>query len=58
MDREMVEFFRRAPAGRFHLEIGVQSTCREAVQAVNRFYRLDKLGENIRGLTAGEGRST
>ena len=49
----MVEFFRRAPAGRFHLEIGVQSTCREAVQAVNRFYRLDKLGENIRGLTAG-----
>lgn len=53
MDREMVEFFRRAPAGRFHLEIGVQSTCREAVRAVNRFYRLDKLGENIRGLTAG-----
>lgn len=53
MDREMVEFFRRAPAGRFHLEIGIQSTCKKAVRAVNRFYHLHKLAENIQGMTAG-----
>lgn len=54
MDREMMEFFRRAPAGRFHLEIGVQSTCRQAVRAVNRFYHPRRLAENLQGLRAGE----
>ncbi|NLY88015.1 MAG: DUF4080 domain-containing protein, partial [Firmicutes bacterium] len=53
MDREMVEFFQQAPAGRFHLEIGVQSTCRRAVRAVNRFYHPRKLAANLQGLQAG-----
>jgi radical SAM superfamily enzyme YgiQ (UPF0313 family) len=53
MDREVVEFFQQAPAGRFHLEIGVQSTCRQAVRAVNRFYHPRRLAENLQGLRAG-----
>ena len=53
LDREMVEFFRQAPAGRFHLEIGVQSTCRQAVRAVNRFYHPRRLAANLQGLRAG-----
>lgn len=53
LDREMVEFFRQAPAGRFHLEIGVQSTCRQAVRAVNRFYHPRRLAANLEGLRAG-----
>jgi len=54
MDRRMVEFFNRAPAGRFRLEIGVQSTCRAAVKAVNRFYCPEKLGRNTRRLVEGK----
>lgn len=53
MDREMIDFLNRAPAGRFRLEIGVQTTCRAAARAVNRFYSPEKLGRNIRRLVEG-----
>src|SRR5690606_24388025 len=52
LDEELIGLLKAAPAGRFRVEIGVQSTCAEALKAVRRYNNLAKLQANCRALTA------
>lgn len=52
LDEEMIALLKAAPRGRFRVEIGVQSTCAAALQAVRRRYDLPRLEKNCRALTA------
>ena len=53
LDDEMIALLKAAPRGRFRVEIGVQSTCVAALQAVHRRYDLARLEKNCLALTAG-----
>ncbi len=57
LDEEMIALLKAAPAGRFRVEIGVQSTCPAALEAVRRKYDLTRLKANCLALTTGEGPS-
>ncbi|NLY91949.1 MAG: DUF4080 domain-containing protein [Firmicutes bacterium] len=57
LDEEMIALLKAAPAGRFRVEIGVQSTCPAALQAVGRKYDLARLKANCLALTTGGGPS-
>ena len=48
LDEELIGLLKAAPAGRFRVEIGVQSTCAEALKAVRRYNNLAKLQANCR----------
>lgn len=47
LSERMMEFLATVPAGKFNLEIGVQSTYEPALQAVNRKSEWSKARENI-----------
>ncbi len=47
LSEAIIELLSDAPDGMFHLEIGIQSTHPEALQAVNRRFNLDILRERI-----------
>ena len=51
IDEQTIDIFQTAPPGRFRVEIGVQSTCPAALEAVNRRYDLKRLGRNCAELT-------
>ena len=51
IDEEIIAIFKAAPPGRFRVEIGVQSTCPAALEAVNRRYDLERLGRSCAALT-------
>lgn len=53
LDEELITLLKAAPAGRFRVEIGVQSTCPAALQAVRRKYDLNRLKANCLALTTG-----
>ncbi|HEY8345131.1 MAG TPA: radical SAM protein [Bacillota bacterium] len=57
LGEEEIQVLNSAPAGRFRLEIGVQSTCLPTLREIGRFYNLEKLKKNISKLTA-TGRTT
>jgi coproporphyrinogen III oxidase-like Fe-S oxidoreductase len=48
----MLEFLATVPAGKFNLEIGIQSTFQPALQAVNRRSAWSKVRDNIAQLRA------
>lgn len=50
LQEEIFSLLKEAPAGTFHLEIGVQSTNHAALTQVNRRFNLDKLKDNVRRL--------
>jgi len=52
LSEEMLLFLSQVPAGLFDFEIGVQSTCTEALKAVNRKSDLEKLSRNVNALKA------
>lgn len=54
LDDELIQLLKAAPAGRFRVEIGVQSTCAAALKAVRRQYNLAALQANCLALTAKE----
>ena len=58
LDEELIALLKAAPRGRFRVEIGVQSTCVAALEAVHRRYDLPRLEKNCRALTAGDSRPT
>lgn len=47
MSDEFIDFLKTVPAGRFNFEIGVQSTCAEALRAVKRPSNWEKVRVNI-----------
>lgn len=51
IDEQIIKILKEAPPGRFRVEIGVQSTCPAALEAVNRRYDLGRLGRNCAALT-------
>ncbi|HEY8393002.1 MAG TPA: DUF4080 domain-containing protein [Capillibacterium sp.] len=53
LDEELIALLKAAPAGRFRVEIGVQSTCPAALKAVRRKYDLERLKANCLALTGG-----
>ena len=53
MNEEMLEAFERARTGLFQVEIGVQSTCEEALAAVGRKVDSEKLKRNTRRIVQG-----
>lgn len=57
LDEEEIQVLNSAPAGRFRVEIGVQSTCLPTLREIGRFHNLEKLNKNISKLTAA-GRTT
>ncbi|NLM37140.1 MAG: DUF4080 domain-containing protein, partial [Firmicutes bacterium] len=54
LDEELIRLLKTAPAGRFRVEIGVQSTCAAALKAVRRDQNLAVLRANCLALTAKE----
>ncbi|MGM0599854.1 MAG: DUF4080 domain-containing protein [Candidatus Rifleibacteriota bacterium] len=50
LSSEILELFKQAPEGMFHLEIGVQSTNPEALKSVNRIFQLEALKKNVQEL--------
>lgn len=50
MDDEMLELLQKVPGGYFDFEIGVQTTCEEALCAINRRTDFIKLSEVVRRL--------
>lgn len=50
LSEEMLSFLETVPAGIFDLEIGIQSTCPEALQAVNRTADWQSLQRNVKRL--------
>ncbi|NLC52936.1 MAG: B12-binding domain-containing radical SAM protein [Firmicutes bacterium] len=54
LDEELIRLLKAAPAGRFRVEIGVQSTCVEALKAVRRYQDLAKLQANCLALPTRE----
>lgn len=50
LDEEFLEFLSRVPEGKVQLEIGVQSTCPSALEAVNRRQDLKKLDRVLQAL--------
>ena len=54
LDEELIRLLKAAPPGRFRVEIGVQSTCAEALKAVRRYHNLPALQANCLALTARE----
>ncbi|MCR4434866.1 MAG: B12-binding domain-containing radical SAM protein [Clostridiales bacterium] len=51
-DDEMLDMLSRAPKGLIQFEIGIQTTNRRTLEAVNRLTRMDKVLENIKKLRA------
>jgi len=49
-DDEMIDLLSHAPSGMIQFEIGIQTTCRKALSAVDRRTDLDKAFRNIRKL--------
>jgi radical SAM superfamily enzyme YgiQ (UPF0313 family) len=49
---EMFDFLEQVKPGRFQFELGIQSTNPQTLEAINRKCNLDKLGLNIRRLSA------
>ncbi|MFZ5952415.1 MAG: DUF4080 domain-containing protein [Candidatus Rifleibacteriota bacterium] len=55
LDDRVFNLLKSAPAGMFHLEIGVQSTNPKALTAVNRRFNLKSMFENIEKLRTQTG---
>ncbi|MCE5287080.1 MAG: B12-binding domain-containing radical SAM protein [Pelosinus sp.] len=53
LDDEVLEFLQTVPAGRFQLEIGVQSTYEPTLVAICRHNNWDKITQNIAKLMSG-----
>ncbi|MGE5371142.1 MAG: DUF4080 domain-containing protein [Solirubrobacterales bacterium] len=49
---ELIDLLNAAPAGKFQIEVGVQSTNPETLQAVGRHQNLERLAENVQRLQA------
>lgn len=54
LTKEVLEFFKSVPPGRFQLEIGVQSTNEKTLSAVNRKDNWQKLAANVREILANK----
>lgn len=50
LSAEMMDYLVSIPKGVFSFEIGLQSTCQDALRAVNRNQNLQRLFENVRRL--------
>jgi radical SAM superfamily enzyme YgiQ (UPF0313 family) len=44
---EFMDFLSQVPPGLFNFEIGIQSTCPQALQAVRRYHNWERLRQNI-----------
>jgi hypothetical protein len=55
MNEEIFSLLQQAPEGMFHLEIGVQSTNKQALTSVSRRFNLKNLQENVTRLRANTG---
>ncbi|MEJ6950720.1 B12-binding domain-containing radical SAM protein [Natronospora cellulosivora (SeqCode)] len=47
LDREVIELLKKAPAGLFQFEIGVQSTNQKSLKLIHRQMDLEKLAANV-----------
>ncbi|HNX28707.1 MAG TPA: DUF4080 domain-containing protein [Syntrophomonadaceae bacterium] len=47
LSQEMLQFLHKVPVGMFDFEIGIQSTCRQTIAAVNRNHDWHKQRDNI-----------
>lgn len=50
LSEDMMQYLLEVPGGLFAFEFGLQSTCREALKAVNRYHDLERLCNNARRL--------
>lgn len=50
ISQDFMDFLKHVPPGIFNFEIGVQSTCPQALQAVRRYHNWERLRENIQQL--------